>query len=243
MPARPTPPQPSNYAKLHQQDWQQAQDAVQHWLACRSGADAVALAAAREQAASAVYCAMLHDAVGIITNKADSYKPIAERRPALPMAHSLIKSIFSHHSFTVIIQSHDQAEEVNLRTWLTKRIHWKLGDRFRRESKQKKFLQELDLPLDADEYARLEQAMIPIDHTNDINDGSNADPSADDYLIKQGWQRFETVLTEREQQVMLCFFDGFSNEDGCKRLGIKLAKYKEHKADALEKLRIMPDAT
>jgi DNA-directed RNA polymerase specialized sigma24 family protein len=240
MPTRPTAPPPINYTELHQQDWQQAREAVQHWLVCRAGDDAAALAVAREQAAAAVYCAMLHDAVGIITNKADSYKPIAERRAALPMAHSLIKSIFSHHSFTVIIQSHDQAEEVNLRTWLTKRIHWKLGDRFRRESKQKKFLQELDLPLDADEYARLEQAMIPID---DANDSSTADPSADDYLIKQGWQRFEAVLTQREQQVMLCFFDGISNDDGCQRLGIKLAKYKEHKANALEKLRIMPDAT
>lgn len=237
MSTRPSSPPPINYAELHQQTWQQAQAAVQHWLACRAGADAALLASAREAAASAVYCAMLHDAVGIITNKADSYKPLAERRPALPMAHSLIKSIFSHHGFTVLIQSHDQAEEVNLRTWLTKRIHWKLGDRFRHETREKKFLQELKLPLEADEYARLEQALASDENAQK---SSSTDPSADDYQIKQGWQRFETVLTRPEQQVMLCFFDGISNDDGCKRLGITLAKYKQHKANAQEKLRIMP---
>lgn len=235
-------PLSDNYAQLHLQDWQQVQTAVQHWLNCRAGDDAAALTAAREQAASAVYCAMLHDAIGIIIKQVDDWQPISERRPAVPLAHSLIKSIFSHQSFTMIIQSHDQAEKVSLRTWLTKRIGWKLGDRFRREKNTKKFLQELGLPMDDDEYAQLEQAILPINDPNDTSDSAGqfgADP-ADDYLIKQSWQRFETVLTQREQEVMLCYFDGLSNAEGCRLLGIGKWKYEQHKASAEEKLRLMP---
>lgn len=130
-----TLPHASNYSELHQQDWQQVQMCVAQWLECRVGQDAKATARARESASEALYAAMLHDAMGIVCKTVDNRKPISERRPAAPMARSLIRSIFSHRNFTILVQSHQQAHEVNLRTWLGKLIHWKLGERFKREKR------------------------------------------------------------------------------------------------------------
>ncbi len=228
----PNPTLVANYVALHQQDWQQVQTRVEHWFACRAGQDAAATARAREHAAHALYAAMLHDAMGIVCKTVDDWKPIAERRPAAPMAQSLIQSIFSHKNFTLLIQSHQQAHTINLRTWLTRLIHWKLGERFKKEKALRELVVETGLTTDYDDDLPHEALDSATPDRPDWNEAETA------YQIQQGWQHFENVLNHIEQQVMWLFWHGESDADACRQLKIKVGAYSGHRARALQKLRM-----
>ncbi|WP_338848798.1 hypothetical protein V8J88_07735 [Massilia sp. W12] len=231
------PPLTSNYSQLHQQDWQQVQICVAEWLECRAGQDVKATARARERASEALYAAMLHDAMGIVCKTVDNGKPISERRPAAPMAQSLIQSIFSRKNFTLLIQSHQQAREVNLRTWLTRLIHFKLGERFKKEKVLRELLQDVGLPTEYDEQA------LPAETAHVGVDSDDWDEAASAYQIQQGWQHFENVLSKIEQQVLWLFWSGESDAQASRQLGIKVGAYSGHRERALQKLRMEYPAT
>jgi DNA-directed RNA polymerase specialized sigma24 family protein len=159
------------------------------------------------------------------------------------MAQEVVNSIFSGKRFTSIIASHDPNGDASLRTWLTKRIYWKIFPHLRRE--QRSYLREITLNtpeplLTEDEFAQLEQ-----DPANGESAPSAEELASDNEMIASSWARFDTLLTEREQQVMLCYLNGMSNEAGCQHMAthvcpISLATYKRDKKAALEKLK-MPD--
>jgi hypothetical protein len=223
----PDAPILGNYAELHQQDWLAVDVTVAHWLACRGGQNAAATAKARQQASEAVTRAMLHDAMGIVCKTVDNRKPISERRPAAPMAQSLIQSIFSHHNFTILIQSHQNARTVNLRTWLTRHIHWKLGERFKHEKAVRQLADECGFTIEYDDTALQHQV---------------ADAEAA-YQIKQGWQHFERVLNKLEQQVLWLFWNGVNDAQASQQLGIKVGAYTGNRDRALRKLRMEVSAS
>jgi DNA-directed RNA polymerase specialized sigma24 family protein len=228
----PATPILGNYAELHQQDWLAVDLTVAHWLACRAGQNAAATAKARQQASEAVTRAMLHDAMGIVCKTVDNRKPISERRPAAPMAQSLIQSIFSHHNFTILIQSHQNARTVNLRTWLTRHIHWKLGERFKHEKAVRQLVGECGFTTEYDDAALQHQVAAKQLDTDAYDDAEAA------YQIKQGWQHFENVLSKIEQQVLLLFWNGESDAQASRQLGIKVGAYSGHRERALQKLRM-----
>ncbi len=228
----PSPPSVINFVELHQQDWQQVQTSLEHWFACRAGQDAAATAQARARASAAVYAAMLHDAMGIVCKTVDNWKPIAERRPAAPMAQSLIQSIFSHHNFTILIQSHQNARSVNLRTWLTRHIHWKLGERFKHEKAVRQLVGECGFTSEYDDAALQHQVAASQLDADAYDDAEAA------YQIKQGWQHFERVLNKLEQQVLWLFWNGENDAQASKQLGIKVGAYTGNRDRALRKLRM-----
>ncbi len=214
-------------------DWDSAAQHVQTWLALKSqpGAAPAQIKLARERAATHVYNAMLRDAVGMVALRADNERPQAMRRNPRPMAEAVVSSVLSGKRFTSLIATHDPEKDASLRTWLTTRIHWKIYTHLRRE--QYTHLHELVLPLLEDETDMLEKRM------DEAASYESAEECAEqDEEVRHGLHIFEQVLTEREQAVLVCYFDGASNDEGSQELGMSLSTYKRDKQAGLEKLRM-----
>ena len=175
--------------------------------------------------------------MGIVCKTVDNRKPISERRPAAPMAQSLIQSIFSHHNFTILIQSHQNARSVNLRTWLTRHIHWKLGERFKHEKAVRQLADECGFTIEYDDAALQHQGAANQLDTDAYDDAEAA------YQIKQGWQHFERVLNKLEQQVLCLFWNGVNDAQASQQLGIKVGAYTGNRDRALRKLRMEVSAS
>lgn len=214
-------------------DWDSAAQQVQTWFTLKNQPETAPakINFARERAATLVYNAMLRDAVGMVALRADNERPQALRRNPRPMAEAVVSSILTGKRFTSLIATHDPEKDASLRTWLTMRIHWKIYTHLRRE--QYAHLHELVLPLLGNETDMLEKR---IDET--ASHESAEECAAQDEEVRHGLHIFEQVLTEREQAVLVCYFDGASNNEGAQELGMTLPTYKRAKQAGLEKLRM-----
>lgn len=206
-------------------NWQDAEKYVKQWQTAPTEVN-------RELASKHVYGAMLRDTIGIVFKKVDNHRPVSLRRDRYEMADEIMQSIFAANRFTFMINAHQEDGAASLRTYLTRRIDWKLGDHLRRDKNDP--LKQLDIPLD-------DSTLVPMDELQRAE--LKEEFAKDDQEIIEVWNMIDKILDEdkREKEVFVCHMDGFTNDEGAAACQLSLASYKRLKVEALRKLRIAYD--
>ncbi|PWF49054.1 sigma-70 family RNA polymerase sigma factor [Massilia glaciei] len=195
-------------------DWHTAEQYVKRWQAIQ---DEEAREEARQLAAVHVHGAMLRDAMGIVFNRSDKH-----RCDRIDLANTMVLSVMSKQPFTLMIKSHDpnMVGGASLRTWLTRRLIWKLYDYMRTDGAR--FLRELDTDFDPEVFES--DAQGP------------EEQCASDQMVDRVWAAIDSELTIKEKNVIILHMKGFNNSDGAAIMEISLASYKRFKQSGLLKL-------
>lgn len=182
-------------------------------------------AQARELAAVHVYGALLRDAIGMAFRQVDTHLPLRLRRDRIEFAQSVVQSVMAKVSFTALITPHDPdaVGGASLRTWLTRRLYWKLNTHL--SADRKRFLRELNVDIDLDDFA-----------SDEFNAKEPDDQLFSDLMIARVWATIDTELNTDEQTVIILNMAGYSNDEGAANLGLSLATFKRYKHLALKKL-------
>lgn len=201
-------------------DWFHAEMYVKQWQVNPTDKN-------RELASKHVYGAMLRDAIGMVFLNVDTFFPHSLRRDQHQMEDDIMQSIFARNRFTVMVNGHQNDGPACLRTYLNKRIRWKLRDHFRRDKRNP--LMQLDIPM-IEIYSEDENEDYPSQQKEQF--------AKDDQAIVDACLTIDRVFTLREKMVMACYVEGLTNEEGAVACELSLATYKRTKSQALSKSKV-----
>lgn len=185
----------------------------------------------REEAALVLFNALVAEGQMIAYKKLPAWRP----REAKDVALDAAVSIISKQQFTVLLESYDPEHEsgASMRTYLARKMDWKIADYARKE---KWYDKPLGVP-DSDSMApTLSPFDIALGKTGETVEGSaNSDPERA-FEHQEFWQIAKDVLSQAEIDVLQSHLLGYPVEEGAEALGIPVGTYKSRFSSAKKKL-------